>query len=180
MKLCVMPTAIRTSVLLGMLGFFVAANRPQPGQPTPARKPVHCFTTPDGLGRPMEEFCADAKKRFISRAYVDTAGRRTALPLEVSRPPRFSQGPEALKKYLQMGDPWSDNIDRMGSVLFIVLIGADGRVKDARLIKSMDHLWPGLTPAARHRVLAMPRWQPALLNSKPVPCLQSVSVRFGS
>ena len=127
----------------------------------------------------MEEFCADAKKRLISRAYVDTAGQHFALPLHVSRPARFRQGPEALKKYLQMGDPWTDNIDRMGSVLFIVLIGTDGSVKDARLMKSMDHLWPGLTPVARQRVLTMPRWQPALLDDKPVPCLQLVSVRFG-
>lgn len=170
---------MRISLLLAMLGFLVAANCSQPSHPAPAHKPAHCFNTSDGAGRPMEEFCSDEKNRFISHAYVDTTGHRTALPLQVSRLPRFNQGPEALKKYLQMGDPWTDNIDRMGSVIFIVLIGADGRVKDARLLKSMDHLWPGLTPVARHRVLAMPRWQPALLNDKPVPYLQSVSVRFG-
>lgn len=137
------------------------------------------MTTFDHQGRPLEIRCYNEKKQLISRVYVDTANQQIPLPLRTSQPARFGNSPGALANYLRVAGPWPGNIDGFGTVIFTVLIGADGQIKDARLRKSLDQMWPGCTPLARQRVLTMPRWQPAQAQGKAVMSLMTVSVRFG-
>ncbi len=140
-----------------------------------------CPPLRDGAGRVLELICYNTHNQPITLTYVDTLGRRTALPPRPSQPARFGQGPQALTAYLRAPVPWPGNLDAAGFVTFTLLIGADGRVKDARFMASRGlGFWPACTPLARQRVLAMPRWQPALLHGKPIPSVTSVAVRFST
>lgn len=144
-----------------------------------AHQATPCSETHDSAGRTVGLFCYNVRGQLTSQTYVDTVGRRTTLPTPLSRLAIFGQRPEALANYLRVGGPWPGNMDISGRVIFYVLIGADGWVKDIRLVKDMNAIWPNCTPVARHRVQTMPRWQPALAAGKPVPSLVSLSVRFG-
>lgn len=178
MKHYAMRRAIRASLCLGVAVLLVAAFPRFNELAAPPPRP--CATVRDSAGRPLEVLCFDAQRRLVSHTYVDTAGLRVALPVRVDRPPHFGQRPGALQEYLRMRSPWPGNVDIVGHVLLTVLIGADGRVQDVRLIKGMDGVWPGCNALARRRVLAMPRWQPAVANGKPVPSTADLSARFGA
>jgi protein TonB len=60
-----------------------------------------------------------------------------------------------------------------GTVIIEAMIGTDGRVKDARLLRSQ----PLLDQAAIEAVMQW-RFTPTLLNGVPVPVLMTVTVTF--
>jgi protein TonB len=60
-----------------------------------------------------------------------------------------------------------------GMVILEVTIGADGAVKDAKVLRSI----PLLDPAALEAVRQW-RYEPTLLNGVPVPVILTVTVNF--
>ncbi|HKQ59379.1 MAG TPA: energy transducer TonB [Candidatus Eisenbacteria bacterium] len=77
--------------------------------------------------------------------------------------------PEALTKVKPVTNPTTPQ----GTVLVQALVGADGKVKDTRVVKSV----PGLDDAA---VAAVRQWvfKPAMTKGKPVAVWVAVPVRF--
>ncbi|WP_156175976.1 energy transducer TonB [Hymenobacter terrenus] len=92
---------------------------------------------------------------------------------------RFGHRKGELQEYMRMRSPWPGNYDITGFALVDALIGADGRVKDVRILKGMDNAWPGCDALVKRKVLAMPRWQPAQVKGKTVPSVVGLSARFG-
>jgi protein TonB len=60
-----------------------------------------------------------------------------------------------------------------GDVLIEAIIGSDGRVREARLLRSISLL----DEAALEAVRAW-EYSPTLLNGQPVPVIVTVTVRF--
>lgn len=170
------PNATLTAALVSGC---LALGLPLAGNLWPARggPPAPCITSNDSAGRPLEVLCFDAHERLVSRTYVDTAGRRTPLPVRFSQSARFGARSEALKEYLRLPGCWPSSVTATWRVTYSVLIGADGRVQDVRLRKGLPQ-WPTCAPIARRRLQTMPRWHPATAKGKPVPSLVLCSVQF--
>lgn len=182
MKPFAMPITVRISLGLGLLAccfLSAAGTQSRLNQTKPVRPAGTCFTSRDATGRPKEIYCRDATGRFLSRTYVDTAGRRYSLPKDVDQSARFGHRDGELQEYMRMRSPWPGNYDITGSVLVEAFIGTDGLVKDVRILKGMDQVWPGCDAQVRRKVLTMPRWRPAQVKGQPAPSVVLFAARFG-
>jgi protein TonB len=65
------------------------------------------------------------------------------------------------------------DVRREGTVVIEAVIGTDGRVRDARVLKSVALLDGAALDAVRQW-----RYQPTLLNGVPVPVIVTVTVVF--
>jgi protein TonB len=107
------------------------------------------------------------------------------VPLEVPPPPpptraaqpmRLTSGitaPTRVKDVLPVYPPIAQSARVQGDVIIEATIGADGKMQNARVLRSV----PLLDQAAVAAVLA---WEstPTLLNGQPVPIIMTVTVRF--
>ena len=83
------------------------------------------------------------------------------------------QSPRKVKDVAPVYPPLAQSARVQGVVILEALIGADGRVQDARVVRSI----PLLDQAA---IDAVKQWEftPTLLNGKPVPVVMTMTVQF--
>ena len=97
-------------------------------------------------------------------------------PVETSAPVRISSGiapPVRIKDVAPVYPPIAQSARVQGDVIIEATIGADGRVQDARVLRSV----PLLDQAALDAVRAW-EYRPTALNGRPVAVIMTVTVRF--
>jgi protein TonB len=93
-----------------------------------------------------------------------------------AKPVRLSSGikpPSRIKDVLPVYPSIAQSARVQGDVIIEATIGPDGKVQDARVLRSV----PLLDQAAVAAVLAW-EYTPTLLNGQPVPIIMTVTVRF--
>ena len=170
-------------------------NPPSPPAPPPAVVPRHVSIQPIDTGNssaaPVEAPQGIKESGLVpepEQANLGVVGMieglGTAVSLEAAPPApppaitpmRLSSGitaPTRIKNTLPTYPPIAQSARVQGDVIIEATIGPDGKVQDARVLRSV----PLLDQAA---VAAVMGWEytPTLLNGQPVPIIMTVTVRF--
>jgi TonB family protein len=99
-------------------------------------------------------------------------------PFQVDRKPSFPGGEKALKAYIskQLVCPPVMSIEPIdGTVLVYFVVMEDGSLSDIKVVKKIH---PDLDKEAVRVVQSMPRWEPGLVDGKPVAVPYVLPVRF--
>ncbi len=124
--------------------------------------------------------CPAASKAAFPEAPSAAWSADCLKPLRLRRPPRrpsasvaTSRRPTKTKDVRPVYPPIAQSARVSGVVIIEATIGADGKVKDAKVLRSI----PLLDQAALD---AVKQWQftPTLLNGVPVPVIMTVTVNF--
>jgi protein TonB len=89
------------------------------------------------------------------------------------RPGGVITAPTRIKDVLPVYPPMAQSVKVQGDVIIEATIGPDGKVQNAKVLRSV----PLLDQAAVAAVLAW-EYTPTLLNGQPVPVIMTVTVRF--
>ena len=136
---------------------------------------------PEAPLRPVDGGCAGRRRRRRSGRHRRRRRRRTArgaaaaaaAPAAPVRVGGNIKTPTKTKDVKPVYPPIAQSARVSGVVIIEATIGADGRVKDAKVLRSI----PLLDQAALD---AVKQWQftPTLLNGVPVPVIMTVTVNF--
>lgn len=90
--------------------------------------------------------------------------------------PEFKGGIGALMSWLGSNIKYPDT-KAQGRVIVQFVVGSDGKISDAKMIRSVD---PLLDEEALRVVMAMPEWEPGKIGGKPVATKFTLPVTFKS
>ena len=179
------PAAAATATAAAAAGGRAAARRRRRRSPIPTRRrskrPKEIMPRRP-LRRPVSARACPAASKVASRAassVVSSAGcpkRPPPPPPPPSAPVRVGgniKAPTKTQDVKPVYPPIAQSARVQGVVIIEATIGADGRVKDAKVLRSI----PLLDQAALD---AVKQWQftPTLLNGVPVPVIMTVTVNF--
>jgi TonB family protein len=96
----------------------------------------------------------------------------------VEQMPMYPGGVQALLEYLQTNVRYPEEAEKQnieGRVILTFVIGKDGSIRNAKVVKSVD---PLLDAEALRVINAMPNWTPGRQNGKPVAVKYTVPLSF--
>ena len=92
--------------------------------------------------------------------------------------PEFPGGTEKLFDFLQENMHYPEIAEEngvQGRVVVTFVVEADGSISETKVVKSVD---PSLDEEAIRVVKLLPKWNPAMLNGKPVRSKYSLPITF--
>lgn len=94
--------------------------------------------------------------------------------------PRFHGGGTAFSDYLAQNTKYPQEekkARKQGTVYVQFVVEKDGSVTNVKLIRGVPDA-PGLGAEAVRVVSESPKWNPALMNGKPVRCSMTIPIKF--
>lgn len=98
--------------------------------------------------------------------------------LVVEEPPTYPGGPQALYKFIGENIRYPEKALEMeieGKVYVQFVVGSDGRVKDAKIIRALD---ADCDKEALRVVMMLPRWTPGRQSGKEVSVYYTLPIQF--
>ncbi len=119
-----------------------------------------------------EDAFIEESENSMSNSWVAEDGRTIYKKTET--PPSFVGGQEALYLYFADHISYPADVER-GNVYVAFIVGADGRIRDARVVKGVKE---SMDKIALDLIMNMPPWDPAEQEGKPVDCVYGLPVLF--
>lgn len=97
---------------------------------------------------------------------------------ELSPPPRFPGGDQAMSRYLMTNLRYPEEAlanGTQGRIVVSFIVMSDGSIKDARVVKGLD---PACDQEALRVIRTMPAWEPGVLEGKVVNVRMEVPIVF--
>ena len=116
----------------------------------------------------MTQHAAAIVKGHTSENVLITSGASPLKPTPQISPASFPGGEKALAEYLASAFQYPEEAilhGVTGTVVIRFTIGTDGTLSDPQIVQSV---LPSVDDAALQVLDQMPRWQPALMDGKPV------------
>jgi TonB family protein len=169
------PTAVRRASDALLQAAVTAVRQWQ--YDAPARAPISFPVTASfrpGVEPAMVQDAAPP--RMMETVTVRAGNTAAAAPLGGVPPLRVGSGvsaPMQTRKVNPAYPPIAENARVQGVVILEAVIGTDGRVADARVLRSIPLLDQAAIDAVRQW-----EYQPTLLNGAPIPIIMTVTVQF--
>lgn len=108
----------------------------------------------------------------LANSWVDESGETIYKKAEI--PPEFVGGKEALFNYFKDNISYPDDVEE-GVVYVAFVVGSDGAIRDARVFKGVKE---SMDKEALELINNMPRWDPGLIDGKPVSSVYGLPIIF--
>ena len=108
----------------------------------------------------------------LANSWVDESGEMVYEKAEI--PPEFVGGKEALFNYIKENIQYPDDVES-GNIYVAFIISSDGSVRDARVFKGVKE---SMDREALRIINDMPRWDPGLIDGKPVASVYGLPIIF--
>jgi TonB family protein len=113
---------------------------------------------------------------FVSSAYSQSS--TDSIYTKVDKPAEFPGGKERLQEYLDLnlnGDQSTPFNIKEGKVILKFVVEKNGRINDVTVVQSLD---PMFDQNLTRLFYGMPKWNPGLINGKPVRSYYTYSLNM--